>query len=92
MGRFTGYWWSPDSKFIAYEEADHDGVETWYVADPTKPDQKPLQQFYPRPGKKNVSVRLGIVPVAGGDTGVGRVGPRRLTSTSRRSAGTSTGR
>jgi len=67
MSRFTGYWWSPDSKFIAFEEADHEGVETWYVADPAKPDQKPLQQFYPRPGKKNVSVRLGIVPVTGGD-------------------------
>ena len=32
-----------------------------------RPGQKPLQQFYPRPGKKNVSVRLGIVPIAGGD-------------------------
>jgi dipeptidyl-peptidase-4 len=68
MGRFTGYWWSPDSKHIAYEEADHTGVETWYVADPFKPDQKPSEQFYPRPGKKNVGVRLGIVPVAGGET------------------------
>ncbi|HKA08121.1 MAG TPA: DPP IV N-terminal domain-containing protein [Gemmataceae bacterium] len=67
MGRFSGYWWSPDSKFIAFEEADHEGVETWYVADPTKPDQKPLEQYYPRPGKKNVSVRLGIVPVTGGE-------------------------
>jgi dipeptidyl-peptidase-4 len=68
MGRFTGYWWSPDSKFIAYEEADHTGVETWYVADPFKPDQKPAEQFYPRPGKKNVSVRLGVIPVTGGET------------------------
>lgn len=68
MGRFGGFWWSPDGQHIAYEEADHEGVETWYVADPTKPDQKPLHQFYPRPGKKNVSVRLGIVPVTGGDT------------------------
>lgn len=67
MGRFSGYWWSPDSKFIAFEEADHEGVETWYVADPAKPDEKPLQQYYPRPGKKNVSVRLGIVPIAGGE-------------------------
>jgi dipeptidyl-peptidase 4 len=67
MGRFSGYWWSPDSKFIAFEEVDHTGVETWYVADPSKPDQRPLQQFYPRPGRKNVSVRLGIVPVIGGD-------------------------
>jgi len=68
MGRFSGYWWSPDSKFIAYEEADHTGVETWYVADPFKPDQKPSEQYYPRPGKKNVAVRLGVVPVEGGDT------------------------
>jgi dipeptidyl-peptidase-4 len=68
MDRFSGYWWSPDGKHIAYDEADHTGVETWYVADPSKPDQKPLHQFYPRPGKKNVSVRLGIVPTSGGET------------------------
>ena len=68
MSRFTGYWWSPDSTHIAYEEADHTGVEVWYVADPFKPDVKPQEQFYPRPGKKNVSVRLGIIPVAGNKT------------------------
>ena len=27
MGRFSGYWWSPDGKQIAYEEADADGVD-----------------------------------------------------------------
>lgn len=68
MARHSGFWWSPDSKYIAYEEADHTGVETWYVADPLKPDQKPTEQFYPRPGKKNVAVRLGIIPVTGGET------------------------
>jgi len=68
MGRFSGYWWSPDGKHIAYEEADHTGVETWYVADPLKPDQKPSEQFYPRPGKKNVAVKLGIIPAEGGET------------------------
>ncbi|MBX9625504.1 MAG: alpha/beta fold hydrolase [Gemmataceae bacterium] len=68
MGRFSGYWWSPDSKSIAYEEADHAGVEQWYVADPFKPDVPPAPQFYPRPGKKNVAVRLGVKPVAGGET------------------------
>ena len=39
------------------------------------------EQFYPRPGKKNVAVRLGVVPVDGRRDGVGRVGPRRSTST-----------
>ena len=68
MHRHTGYWWSPDSKFIAYEEADHTGVEVWTTADPFKPGVKPPEQFYPRPGKQNVSVRLGVVPVAGGPT------------------------
>ncbi len=68
MSRFSGYWWSPHGGHIIYEEADHTGVETWYVADPLKPDQKPAEQFYPRPGKKNVAVRLGIVPVEGGET------------------------
>lgn len=66
MARFSGFWWSPNSQFIAFEEANHEGVEMWYVADPTKPDQKPQPQYYPRPGKKNVSVRLGIAPIAGG--------------------------
>jgi dipeptidyl-peptidase-4 len=68
MGRFSGFWWSPDSQFIVYEEADHTGVETWYVADPFKPDQKPAEQYYPRPGKKNVAVRLGVVSIDGGET------------------------
>jgi dipeptidyl-peptidase-4 len=68
MGRFSGYWWSPDSKKIAYTEADHTGVESWWIADPFRPERPPQLQFYPRPGKKNVAVRLGIIPVAGGKT------------------------
>jgi dipeptidyl-peptidase-4 len=64
MYRYTGYWWSPDSKFIAYEEANAKGVEVWYVADPIHPDQKPLPSFYPRPGKANVKVRLGVIPLS----------------------------
>ena len=68
MGRHSGFWWSPDSKSIAYTEADHTGVEQWWVADPLKPEVPPSPQFYPRPGKKNVAVRLGVKPVAGGDT------------------------
>jgi dipeptidyl-peptidase-4 len=68
MDRYTGYWWSPDSRHIAYEESDARGVEVWYVADPSRPGQAPQAQFYPRPGKANVKVRLGVVPVAGGPT------------------------
>jgi dipeptidyl-peptidase-4 len=68
MDRYTGYWWSPDSKFIVYEESDAAGVEVWYVSDPAHPEQPALTSFYPRPGKANVKVRLGIIPAAGGET------------------------
>ena len=63
MGRSTGYWWSPDSKYIAYTEANHEGVETWDIADPSQPGTGVRKQFYPRPGEKNVKVRLGITQI-----------------------------
>jgi dipeptidyl-peptidase 4 len=49
-------------------KSDHKDVEVWYVADPIAPDLKPTPFFYPRPGKRNVAVRLGVVPVSGGPT------------------------
>ncbi len=68
MDRFSGWWWSPDAKFIAYEEADASGVEQWFVADPSKPGQPAHGQYYPRPGKANVKARLGVVSARGGKT------------------------
>jgi dipeptidyl-peptidase-4 len=68
MNRFTGYWWSPNAKAIAYQESDAGGVEVWYVADPIHPEEKAHPSFYPRPGKANVKVRLGVVPAGGGET------------------------
>ena len=68
MNRFSGYWWSPDGKSLAYQETDNAGVEVWYVSDPGKPDRKPAKQYYPRPGQKNARVRLGIIPITGGKT------------------------
>lgn len=68
MGRFSGFWWSPDSKSLAYEEADAGGVEVWYVTDPARPEQPAHPSYYPRPGKANVKVRLGVISVGGGET------------------------
>lgn len=63
MDRHTGWWWSPDSRFIVFEEADNREVEVWAVADPFRPGRPAFTQYYPRPGKNNTKVRLGIVPV-----------------------------
>ncbi len=66
MGRFQGYWWSPDSKRLAFQETDHAGVEAFTVADPMHPESSGDVFFYPRAGQKNAAVRLGLTAVAGG--------------------------
>src|SRR5882757_6447360 len=68
MGRHEGFWWSPDSESIAYQETDNNGVENRFIADPLHPETPPAKNFYPRAGTDNAKVRLGIVPRAGGDT------------------------
>jgi dipeptidyl-peptidase-4 len=68
MRRYTGYWWSPDSSHLVYEESDTEGVEVWHVADPIHPENAPLPSYYPRPGKANAKVRVGVIPAAGGET------------------------
>jgi len=68
MERMEGSWFSPDGKLLAYQQTDTSEVETNFIADPMNP-QAPAQPWpYPRPGKKNADVKLGVVPVAGGKT------------------------
>jgi dipeptidyl-peptidase-4 len=66
MGRFSGYWFSPDSKAIAYQQTDHTGVERFGIADPMHPEAEANRFFYPRPGKQNASVRLFVQALSGG--------------------------
>jgi dipeptidyl-peptidase-4 len=66
MGRYTGYWWSGDSRWMAFEQADQSDVEMLYIADARLPGNEPSARRYPRAGGTNVGVRLGIVPVTGG--------------------------
>ncbi len=68
MDRSDGFWWSPDSRYLAYEEADLSAVEPHYVADPLQPATAPVEFRYPRAGTANASVRLGVVPAGGGET------------------------
>lgn len=68
MSRFHGYWWSPDNSKIAYQQTDTAGMETFYIADPVNPNAEPHAWPYPRAGKKNASVKLGVISASGGDT------------------------
>jgi dipeptidyl-peptidase 4 len=66
MGRREGYWWSPDGGTIAFEESDTSQVEVFHIADPMHPDRSAEASPYPRPGRNNAVVRLGLVSAAGG--------------------------
>jgi dipeptidyl-peptidase 4 len=68
MGRAEGYWWSPDGKLLAYEEADTGKVELFHIADPMHPERAADSWPYPRPGRDNAVVRLGVVAATGGPT------------------------
>ena len=60
LDRSRGFWWSPDGRTVLYEEADLQGVERRTLADPGRPDSAPERIAYPRPGKPNAKVRLGL--------------------------------
>lgn len=64
LQRHEGYWFSPDGGRIAFQETDTQGLEEFTIADPVHPEQAARTWPYPRPGKKNAEVRLGIVATA----------------------------
>jgi len=68
MGRYHGYWWSPDSKSIAFQQTDTSGMEVMHIVDPAHPEKAAQSWPYPRPGQKNAKVRLGIISAKGGKT------------------------
>jgi dipeptidyl-peptidase-4 len=68
MRRYRGFWWSPDSKQLAYQATDTTGLETMRIPDPLRPQREPERWPYPRPGMANARVRLGLIPAQGGET------------------------
>ncbi|MBX3395083.1 MAG: DPP IV N-terminal domain-containing protein [Phycisphaerae bacterium] len=68
MDRRTGYWWTGDSRHLAYTEVDQTQVPTRYIFNPIHPNDPAQGWRYPNAGASNARVRLGIVSVTGGDT------------------------
>ena len=66
MSRFEGFWWSPDSRHLAFQETDERAVEKLVIADPFHPERVPDRFAYPRAGTANARVRLGVVAAGGG--------------------------
>jgi dipeptidyl-peptidase 4 len=64
----TAHWWSPDSRFIAYLQFDVSNEPVFPQVSLLNPRGVLEPERYPKPGDPNADVRLGIVPVSGGDT------------------------
>ena len=64
MGRFRGYWWSPDSQSIAACRVDVSPINVWYIADPAHPELPATEHRYPAAGTPNASVSLHIISIA----------------------------
>jgi dipeptidyl-peptidase-4 len=67
-GNTRGYWWSPDSKRIAYLQLNEKSVHRFAVVDHVPRLQELEQTHYPLAGDPNPLVRLGIVSIVGGPT------------------------
>lgn len=60
------YWWSPDSRRLAFLETDVAGVPPFTIVDNLAEPQRVETEHFPKPGQTNPRVRLGFVTVSGG--------------------------
>ncbi|MCA1621009.1 MAG: S9 family peptidase [Acidobacteria bacterium] len=67
--RDIGYWWSPDSRALAYLQTDESAVGFSHYVD-FRPDSAPrlITQRYPKAGTPNPRVRVGVAEVGRGAT------------------------
>jgi dipeptidyl-peptidase-4 len=62
----SNYFWSPDSKSLAYLQANEAAVPAYPITDWIPTHAKVDLQRYPQPGDPNPDVRVGVVSAGGG--------------------------
>jgi dipeptidyl-peptidase-4 len=65
--REAAYWWSDNSKHIAYLHTDESPVSTMYFTDFQPYQPRIIRQRYPKAGERTPVVRVGIVDIEGGN-------------------------
>jgi dipeptidyl-peptidase-4 len=68
LGVRSNYFWSPDSKSLAYLQMDEADVPQYPIEDWIPTHAKVEEQRYPQPGDPNPDVRVGVVGAGGGRT------------------------
>ena len=64
----SNYFWSPDSKSIAYLQMNESSVPEYPLVDWIPAHARTAPQPYPQPGDLNPEVRVGVVSASGGKT------------------------
>tara|TARA_B100000949_G_scaffold14754_1_gene11402 strand:- start:1388 stop:3646 length:2259 start_codon:yes stop_codon:yes gene_type:complete len=76
MSRYTGYWWSPDERHIAFTKVDESPVDVIERFDIAAEKTTVIDQRYPRAGTANALVDLFVHDLKSGeDTRLASVGP-----------------
>ena len=63
--RYRAFWWSPDSRKIAYYRFDDSRVPMFPIYSPFGQDGSIRETHYPKAGENNPEVRIGFVDVGG---------------------------
>ncbi|GAU65273.1 putative dipeptidyl-peptidase [Streptomyces sp. NBRC 110611] len=70
MGRYRGFWWSPESDAVLAARVDEAPVRRWWISDPAHPDREPARVAYPAAGTANAEVTLALFGLDGSRTDV----------------------
>ncbi len=65
MGRYRGYWWSPDGESLLITRTDNAPVQRWHIADAARPGDAPVEIAYPAAGTPNARVSLHLIGLDG---------------------------
>lgn len=68
MDRMTGYWWSPDEKYIAFLRVDESPVKVVIRNEIYAEKIELIEQRYPATGTNNVNIQLAIIDIKGKKT------------------------
>lgn len=67
MDRDTGYWWSPDERYLAFTQVDETPVELATRYQIFENSFKVTEERYPFTGENNVRVKLAVLELATGN-------------------------
>ncbi|WP_407669346.1 S9 family peptidase [Paraglaciecola hydrolytica] len=68
MSRMTGYWWSPDERYIAFTQIDESPVQQVTRSEIYADSIQMITQRYPAAGTPNVLIKLAVMDVASQQT------------------------